>query len=56
MVWVILGSVTAFLVGAGRVLRKREEHQPPHLPYRTGHVQGLGEAPPFPHHRSGRRD
>jgi hypothetical protein len=56
MVWVVLGVLVAFFVVAGRVLSKRAERQPHRMPYRTGHTQGMGEAPPFPHHRIGRRD
>jgi hypothetical protein len=56
MAWIIVGALVAFFAGAGRVLKRRDAHQPAHLPYRTGHHGGLGEAPPFPHHRLGRRD
>jgi hypothetical protein len=55
MLWVVGGALLVFLVAAGRVLHRREQRQPHRLPYRTGHHHGLGEAPPFPHHRLGRR-
>jgi len=56
MIWVVLAVLVAFFVVAGRVLRKRQARQPLRMPYRTGHTQGMGEAPSFPHHRTGRRD
>jgi hypothetical protein len=56
MTWVVGGVLMTFFVGAGLVLRRREQRQPDRLPFRSGHHQGLGEAPPFPHHRLGRRD
>ena len=55
MVWGVLGMLAAFLLAAARVLHKREERQPLRMPYRSGHVQGMAEAPMFPHHRLGRR-
>jgi hypothetical protein len=56
MVWGILGVLATFLLVAGRVLHRREAHQPLQMPFRSGHVQGMAEAPMFPHHRLGRRN
>jgi hypothetical protein len=55
MGWIIGGSFVVFFAWTGAVLRRREARQPNRLPYRTGHVGGLGEAPPVTHHRLGRR-
>jgi hypothetical protein len=54
MVWVMLGLIGLFLV-LGRIAKRRHEHDPLLMPYRTGNVGGLGEAPPRVHHRLGSR-
>ncbi len=54
MVWVTLGLIGLLLL-LGRIARRRHEHDPIVMPYRTGNVGGLGEAPVPVHHRLGSR-
>ena len=54
MVWIALVVVGLF-VGFGWVSWRRHRNDPHVMPYRSGHVGGLGEAPPGTHHRLGSR-
>ncbi len=54
MVWVVLGLVALFLVLC-RIAARRHARDPHVMPYRTGHIGGLGEAPSGVHHRLGSR-
>ena len=54
VVWVLLGVSAGFLALC-RVAARRHARDPLVMPYQTGHVGGLGEAPPTVHHRLGAR-
>jgi hypothetical protein len=56
MGWIIGGSFVVFFAWTGVVLKRREARQPTRLDYQSGHHDFLGEAPPVPHHRLGRRN
>ena len=45
MVWLTLGLIALCLVVLGRISLRRHEHDPLVMPYRTGHIGALGEAP-----------
>ncbi|MBA8801724.1 hypothetical protein FB382_000015 [Nocardioides ginsengisegetis] len=55
MVWLMLGLIALSLVVLGRISLRRHEHDPLVMPYRTGHIGALGEAPIPTHHRLGAR-
>ena len=54
MMWGTVGLVGLFLLLC-RISTRRHEHDPLVMPYRTGHVGLLGEAPIPCHHRLGAR-
>ncbi|GCD90549.1 hypothetical protein NLS1_25550 [Nocardioides sp. LS1] len=55
MVWLMLGLIALSLVVLGRISLRRHEHDPLVMPFRTGHIGALGEAPVPTHHRLGAR-
>jgi hypothetical protein len=55
MVWGTLLGLTGLISLLGRIATRRHEHDPLVMPYQTGHVGWLGEAPPVCHHRLGAR-
>ena len=54
MMWVTLGLIGLFLLLC-RISTRRHEHDPLVMPYQTGHIGLLGEAPIPCHHRLGAR-
>ena len=54
MAWVSIGLIVLFLVLC-RTAMRRHARDPIVMPYRTGHIGGLGEAPGPVHHRLGAR-
>lgn len=54
MLWVVMALIGLFLVLC-QTSTRRHARDPLVMPYRTGHIGGLGEAPSAVHHRLGAR-
>jgi hypothetical protein len=55
MTWVVLAALFGLFLLLCRATARRHARDPVVMPYRSGNIGGLGEAPPTVHHRMGAR-